>query len=173
MCHSTVCHIAVCCIGHRSFRVCQPFQLEVTWAVLSNGDIAYLLSTYSKDNIVKSQNSVVVCLTASKLNFTDPFWPNDAAWRSVIWSYVVKVMACSEPSHYLTQWHIVNWTLKNKFSSNFKQNTDIFVKNTHSKMSSLIRPQCVYKVQVEWSTQSACSRSRQWPCLIYYDYTFD
>ena len=45
-------------------------------------------------------------------------------------SALIQIMAFtySAPSHYLNQcWHIVNWTIGNKFQWNFNRNSNIFI----------------------------------------------
>ena len=71
--------------------------------------------------------------------FFNSLRPGDAYMHQYNISTLVQIMACrlSATSQYLNQcWYIVNKTLGNKIQWNFNQNSNIFIKKMHLKMSS-------------------------------------
>ena len=71
-------------------------------------------------------------------------------WTNINYWFRQWLVAWPAPSHYLNQcWNIVNWTLRNKFQWNLKQNSYIFIQenaleNVVWKIAAILSlPQCV------------------------------
>ena len=72
-------------------------------------------------------------------------WKSKIGWSLLTHLPLVRLVACSVPSHYPNQcWLIVNWTLRNKLQWNSNRKTKLFIhENAFVKMSSAKwRPFC-------------------------------
>ena len=109
---------------------------------------------YFHENSFMTQNNKAEMLRSHNLlrnhqclDLLNPLRPSDLIWcfwfllslLQVFWSLLpqVKARCLMALSLYLKQWwHIINWTLENKFYWNFNANTDIFCRKYHLNMSS-------------------------------------